>query len=56
MIPFVMNQKTRDRNKITGNIIKSVKDNPTHYSIRISIHAPVKGATWSATMANSFVS
>lgn len=24
MIPFVMNQKTRDRNKITGNIIKSV--------------------------------
>ena len=25
---------------------KLKKDNPTHYSIRISIHAPVKGATW----------
>ena len=24
---------------------KLKKDNPTHYSIRISIHAPVKGAT-----------
>ena len=30
---------------------KLKKDNPTHYSIRISIHAPVKGATisWAST-------